>query len=913
MIYFSTQLKYSKRMLIACLILSLFTLNIQAQSITGISSAGAVSTGSGSAYNLKWTTSTTTTNIAKQIDLTLASITGGTKLIFDATNSTDWEVLIGSAGSNSWQSFCQVKSLSASQTAETIYVRNTSTSTGTYTNTITIGFGSSCTSFTTAVTFNVTVEKTASGVYTWVGTSGVDSTYGRSDNWSPVRTTPATSDILVVDLGTAATPVKTTINISGVTETIKQFKIFDYNTVDFVCSTSNSKWTVGNSGASGLGADFIINANSAMRKTGNSILEVVIPASDSIAALGELHTIAGELKFTGAGKHILSNKINTFGGTLSFIPSSLNTLYLDGVTQTISGTSGVLYIDSMMNVQVGKASTSTALTLNRTLPLYSTLKLLANTTLNSNTPSGSSAANWNSWVPYLQFKAATKAGAKSRGELDVLPSTASITGGGLFEIQGTNVRAYRMFGIPLKKGVNLSQFTDNIDITGSYTGNNKDSFSTTCSNCISSSFAWYESSQSWVAFSSGNNANVVPHGTGIMMFFRGAKAYNLGNPFTDANASIIDFKGELYSGDYTVNLDYNSSGTDPALRGYNLISNPYPCAIDFKEITKASGFKQKFQVYDGRAKTYNVWDSTAGLSKSGSTKFVNGGANNSRIIEAGAAFFVVASSTGQSLTFTESSKRPGLKSTIDHFKASSNSLKCNEMRVGIRFDNDSVPENDNTLIQTDMNYTGIVNEKDEFDAPKLFGGFLGIGALTPDNVWMSIDRRPASELKTYTIPLKVKTPEDNKYKISYAGCENSGGRYEVSLVDKLLNKVIPLRNGSEYLFSKSSVDALTENRFELLFNSLIEVTTGLNSAMKSKFTVYPNPSIAGEVNLVSYAGNQIQNVEIYSMDGKLVKSYNMNTNNKNVDLQKINFEGHGTYLVKMIGNQSVGTEIVIFK
>jgi hypothetical protein len=278
------------------------------------------------------------------------------------------------------------------------------------------------------------------------------------------------------------------------------------------------------------------------------------------------------------------------------VPISLNTLYLDGVSQTIMGTSGTLYIDSFMNVQVGKASTTTSLTLNRSLPLFSTLKMLPNSSITSNVPASSSATNWNAWEPYLQFKAATKTGAKSRGELDILPSTATITGGSLFEIQGTNVRSYKMFGIPLKNGVNLSQFSDNIDITGNYAFNNRDSFSTTCSYCVSSAFSWYESSQSWVAYSSGNNANNVPLGTGIMMFFRGTKAYNLGNPYTDANASIIDFKGEIFSGDHTVNLDYNSSGTDPSLRGYNLISNPYPCAIDFKEITKVSGFKQKFQV-----------------------------------------------------------------------------------------------------------------------------------------------------------------------------------------------------------------------------------------------------------------------------------------------------------------------------
>jgi len=49
------------------------SVDVNAQTITGISSAGAVSAGSGSSFNLKWTTSTTTTSMIHRIDLTLAN------------------------------------------------------------------------------------------------------------------------------------------------------------------------------------------------------------------------------------------------------------------------------------------------------------------------------------------------------------------------------------------------------------------------------------------------------------------------------------------------------------------------------------------------------------------------------------------------------------------------------------------------------------------------------------------------------------------------------------------------------------------------------------------------------------------------------------------------------------------------
>lgn len=468
-----------------------------------------------------------------------------------------------------------------------------------------------------------------------------------------------------------------------------------------------------------------------------------------------------------------------------------------------------------------------------------------------------------------------------------------------------------MFGIPLKNGVNISQFADNIDITGNYSGSNKDSFSTTCSYCVSSAFAWYESSQSWVAFNSGNSANHVDLGTGIMMFFRGTKTNGLGDTSIVANNSIIDFKGELFTGSKTINLDYNASGSNAGLRGYNLVANPYPCAIDFNKVVKPNGFKQKFQVYDGRAKTYNIWDSTisGSLSRSGSTKFTGSAQNNARVIEAGASFFAIASGTGESLQFTENSKVPNVKSSIDHFKSTGNNLKCHEMRIGIRFMDDSIPENDNALIQTDMNYEGIKVSNDDFDAPKLFGGFLGIGPMSTDGVWMSIDRRPAYTEKAFSMPLKVKTPENNQYKITMEACESNGMRYNVMLVDKMLSKVIPFKNGLEYQFVKTSLDNLIEDRFELMFTSNQEVTTGVKKIGKNSVVVYPNPSNNGEFNLVSNSTNKINQVQIFSIDGKLIKSVDFSVAS---EYNKIKLESKGTYIIKMIGANTVSSEMIIF-
>ncbi len=892
---------------------------LTAQTITGISVPGATANGSGTTWDVKFVTSSATTAGYKAIDISMNN-TKGEYIVFDDTSaSSDWEVVQGQPHGGSWFPFCKTMLVNdnacTGNCTMTFYIRNIGTTNGTFKNSIKIALGtnkSNCTyNSSTAYTLGITVEKvSATGIYTWIGTHGSgDSTWGQSDNWSPTRTSPSTSDVLVVDLGSNSNTVTSTIDVSGVTESISQFRIYNYNNVVFKCTTNASTLTVGN-GA--IGPDFLVDSFGSLMNSGNNTFNVKIDGSNNLLCLGKMGTLSGTLKFTGTGNHTISNTIRTTSGTLSFQPASgLNTLYLNGTNQTIEGTSnGTLYIDSTVNVKVGRNSATTTLTLNRPLKMYSTLKLFPNTTIASNVPSGTSASAFNSWEPNLQLKVASKFGALSRGQIDTIPSTSAITGGSLFEIKGTNVRSYRLFGIPLKNGVSLSQFSDNIDITGTYNGDNRDSFSTTCSYCVSSAFTWNESTQSWVAYASGNTGNVVPHGTGIMMFYRGTKANGLGNPSADANTNVIDFKGQLFSGSKTVNLNYNSSGTDADLRGLNLVVNPYPCAIDFNHVGKPSGFKQKFKTYDGRAKTYNTWDSTisSNLTRNGSTKFKNSQQNLSRIVEAGASFFVYASGTGESLVFEEHDKVSKFTSATDHFKVSESNIRCNELSVGIRFKNDSVPENDNALLQMDMNYPTIVKAKDGYDDPKLYGGFLGVGPVSEDGIWMSIDRRPAYTEENFIVPLKVKTPENNDYRLTFDLCDENKMRYKVELFDKLLNKTTEVADNFEYHFYKMKTDSLVDNRFELLFTEIKQPESGVNQMITESIVVFPNPSNTGMFKILNKSRHKIKSVSVCSFTGQeILKKSNLQLG----DILELQIPSKGVYVMQVETEGGLMSKILI--
>lgn len=873
------------KLIIFFLALSLTT-SSQAQSITGISGSGVKNGASAGTFTIDYVdvnSSTASNRIPKQFTLTFANISGGTKLIFDASTSSGWEFQQGSRNSNAWKSFCAVESLSNGQTDGTYCIRNTNTTAGTYTNTITIGFGSSCSSYTTSYTINVTATVTSTGVYYWEGTSA-DSAYGTASNWYPQRSTKSTDDILMVDLGTGSTLKNSTINMDGVQDSVAQFIIKPLNLVTFRNSSSNGRLRIGKA-TSVSGDDFFVDTTSVVRKTGSYDLTIPVIADNLLNFDGKLKVVAGNLKFPGAGRHDFGGSISTLGGSLDFSTATgvTRTIYFNGKAQTIDGTSGSLVFGDRTPVTFGSGA-STSITLSRPFNFYNLVTLRDNCTLASSGGPGSSptAAQWQSWTPNFCLKANSNAS----GKLAPVPSNATLTSDCLFEINHSTQRAWRSYGIPLKNGVNLSQFADDIDLTGSKSGNNQDSFST-CSNCQPSTYQWLESTQAWSAYSSSSTANNIPLGKGTYIFYRGSRSNGLGDSTVSANQQAVDFKGQLNTGSTTVNLDYNSSGSS-TLRGYNLVGNPYPCPIDMKSVLQnGTNVKKRFVVYDAVAKTYNVWDSTGGsLSRSGSNNFTNSGQNSSRVIAAGAAVFVVATNTGASLSFAENDKQTNTNSNTGHFKETPPRSNCDDLRIHMSYKSDSMPESDNTLLSFNNTLPNSSNGFDEWDVAKLYGGALGIGSQDQNGVWYSIDRKSPNALENgiFETPLQVRVPSMGQYKLWLSGCSTMDEHYQIILFDKTVNKNIGLKSQQPYIF-EGTTDQL-KNRFVLRLlkkasaNILNGEEMGLGEQMASNAAITrkhgilasPNPWDGQTLTIKNSSAFQIIAVDVYRLDGTFVST-----------------------------------------
>ena len=889
-----------KKLFIATfLILALNVKTSIAQTITGVSIAGATTNGSSSTWAASWTSNAADSNLAyvKPVKLYLSGFGSSTRMFMSASNNSSiWQMQFGSTNSNAWKTFCYDKVV-GKQDSFTIYIRNKSGTSGTFTNQIYIGVGD-CATGVTSITLSVTVTVVNAGVYTWVGTSGIDSTYGRAANWAPIRTTPATTDVLLVDLGSASQTSRTTIDISGVTETIGQFKILPYNHVDFKCTTNNAAWTVGNA-TSITGNDFIHDSTSTMRKSGGAVLDIIVPTNNTADINGRLVMTSGSgtLKFSGSGQHNVSSNISCLGGLLSFEHGSTGNriLYFDGKNQTLSGTAGSLTIGTKTPLVVGLTNTSSTLTLSRKLDLYNTLTLLNNTTISSTGgPASSSAADWNAWEPFLRFRN----DGTNRGQLATLPTTYSLTADNFFEIYCNPKRSYRAYGIPLKNGVNLSQFADDITVTGTAANGNKDSFETGCSYCKTSAFGWNETTGAWSGYQSGATATNIANGQGLLLFYRGTYSTGLGDTTITANANTIDFKGQLHTGNKVISGLTKSTGT---FAGYNLIGNPYPADVNLHEFfaTNSGSIHNRFLFYDAVAKTYNIYDSTSSSAAlSGTNNFKNNASGKAKILTAGAAVFTIAKSNNVSVTFTEAMKITTRPSTTSNFKESDTTNKNNnELSVDLFYDNDTSSESDNFVVQFDNMDADITNDFDFFDIQKFYAGYLGLGSLTNNGTWCAIDRRGklAEPGKSVVIPTRYKTTENGNYKLAFSVPNAETSLYDIQLIDKENGSINTITPGFVYRFSKKDSDVFKTDRFDIQFTGKVAGTK--NVAINNQTIIYPNPSTTGHFNIVS--NEPILSYSINTMEGKAIQNETVNNPAKMLEINLNNTNISGLLIINI--------------
>jgi len=337
----------------------------------------------------------------------------------------------------------------------------------------------------------------------------------------------------------------------------------------------------------------------------------------------------------------------------------------------------------------------------------------------------------------------------------------------------------------------------------------------------------------------------VPIGTGILFFFRGAATNWTARthyPYVAPEDVTLTSAGNLNTGPITFkdyytstssNLAYTGTGTGTnyAVRGFNMLGNPYPSGLDWQTAwSGTSGFIRTnigptIWVFNPVTYQYDTYMLT---STSGGTATGNG----SRYIAAGQGFIVQATATGASLTIDEYAKTTQnnngsvgkvsvpaganptgaylLMSKAPIYDAVPQSLRLKMSLDSISFDDIFIGFNSSA--SPNYNY----NE----DAAYLpgIGAAVGLASISSDNVQLSVNTLPLPNQVSREIKLFVTARQSGSYTMNRTALDAIPELYEVWLMDKYKKDSVNLRNSASYAFGINLADTASfgTNRFSVV-------------------------------------------------------------------------------------------------
>lgn len=408
-------------------------------------------------------------------------------------------------------------------------------------------------------------------------------------------------------------------------------------------------------------------------------------------------------------------------------------------------------------------------------------------------------------------------------------------------------RAFRFLSHPFYTSQNMSDLTDDIDITGS----GGSPFTTTATNNPS---AFYFDVTTGDNSTTGNNPGWTEFTASstwdpfqvMRVLIRGAKGEGISQGSYTPSNNTLDMSGYLNQGSISINLT-KGSGTD-----FVLVGNPYPSQVNMDAVS-GNNIGSSFYIWDANQGTRGAYTSYTFGSSSFNLPF--GGA------------FVTTLSTDGYILFDEADKTSGTAGAP--FKTTG---IANQVELKLE---DSTIFWDRLLLNFDDNAMATV---DYPDATKLYNPDMTFYTLSKDDSMLSIDTRPyvASE----TIKLGLYAGIKKNFKFTAPNVNMPAGT-KLFFTDKLLSKTIEVTPAFEYWFTVDTSSASWgNNRFEL--NTQGVPTNGIANvnASKLKVKLVPNPTTENVTLYYEGAGKEL-NIIVTNMMGVKVattKAENVNGN-----------------------------------
>ena len=441
-----------------------------------------------------------------------------------------------------------------------------------------------------------------------------------------------------------------------------------------------------------------------------------------------------------------------------------------------------------------------------------------------------------------------KSTATETAEIPAIPSGYSISGtvsAERFYTGGTNYRGYRFISSPVNAGSGVYSINYLLNscyvtgTTGTAGGFDKQgnptiyifrenmapaytSFTNSCFRGINNITASpvYELDSETGTYS-------IPVGNGVLFFFRGNR--NAAPMATETTPTYVPTSattlasGLLNQGTITVrdwytpasvNLGYTTTAGNSTVRGWNLMGNPYPSAIDWDLFSSTTSTAAIYGPYltgyiymrDQVTKNYGAY-----LAGSGGI----GTDNATHIIPSGVGFFVHTINASAQLIFTEAAKVPTQVTGTALFMGKPVASSVNQY-LRFKLSKDSLNYDENIIRFNSQAHNAYDPNE---DAIYFSGdGVVGMSNFSSDSVGLAINQLPLPKQDPLTIRLRVYTTTSGSYQLQMEDIVAVPQLFDIWLMDAYKKDSVDMRINPNYTFSidKSDTNSFGNNRFKLV-------------------------------------------------------------------------------------------------
>ncbi len=406
---------------------------------------------------------------------------------------------------------------------------------------------------------------------------------------------------------------------------------------------------------------------------------------------------------------------------------------------------------------------------------------------------------------------------------------------------------------------------------------------TNYSNWTDPTYAFYNA---WIQVAADGSTIGLTAGTGYITYNNIELDVNFGGSPSDLNNNAS----------YAPAVSFNANdGNSDYYDGWNIIGNPYPCALDFTALS-LNDVNNCLYMWDGDVGNYKYYNN-GGTSYDDGTNVVNGA---TKYIPAMQSFAIKTTSDVSPSVTIDATDRTHNTQTM--YKSSKDAPKYGETQF-VKLSTADGDFTDETVVRfIDGSQEGFDNE---YDAYKMFPNnppVMIYSLVTNPETPIAINSLPIEDIGT-SIPLGFISAEAGTYTITAEDVVFDAGT-DVKLIDTYENTETLLYDGTEYSFSTNAGEV--RDRFYLF-----SATSGIDNPEEGEDMLFSSDVWSNENKLyIAIKSNKLidANVKVYDVLGRTVIDQNVN-GSYNI----INIPGaSGTYFVKLTGANGISKTKKVF-